>query len=381
MKKIVFIAIFFLTIISLLLAFFLSSNKSFTNQSETESFQNFVNSSFEKVKCPVRESKLNESFYTGKLIDTHIHMPSIPDDANFKADVDEIRPALGINVKIDDYICMMNYENTDKVFAFFPVWDPIRLESLEIVKITMEKYPEKFVPFIMPPDHDDRIDGYPTVDAVELERMLSVYPDLFKGYGEIGLYERGDNGGPKGAKELPPDSERLNEIYPVIRENNLVVYFHLGEGQKESFEKVLRENRDISFIFHGDQLVNFENGEWDLSAIEEILENNPNAYYGVDEIYGQEFILKPETSKEEFIAHFSNYKPLIDRDIKVWKEFIEKHQNQVLWGTDRGWSADWSLDTDVAQTLNDYSRYFIAQLSPEVQEKYAYKNAERLLGN
>lgn len=381
MKKSFLIAIFFLAIISLLLAFFLLPDKSSINQSETGSFQNFVNSSFEKVKCPLRESRLNESFYTGKLIDTHIHVPSIPDDANFKVDVKEIRPALGINVKIDDYLCMMNYENTDKVFAFFPVWDPIRLESLEIVKITMEKYPEKFVPFIMPPDHDDRIDGYPTVDAVELERMLSVYPDLFKGYGEIGLYERGDHGGPKGAKALPPDSERLNEIYPVIRKNNLIVYFHLGEGQRESFEKVLKENRDISFVFHGDQLVTYSDKGQDLSAIDELLTENPNLYYGVDELYGGEWILKPEIGKEEFISHFSNYEPLIEEDLKTWKEFIEKHQNQVLWGTDRGWSSPWSLDTDVAQTLNDYSRYFIAQLPPEVQEKFAYKNAQRLIGN
>lgn len=384
-KSLILIGVLFLVLIVVVLIYGKNSSNSEeldyqTNYSENP-FQKYVDSAFQSIDCPVRESKLNDSYYTGKLIDTHIHVPAIPDDSRFRTDEGETRPVLGVNVGINDYICMMDYENTSKIFAFFPVWDPIKIESLDIVKKTMEKYPDRFVPFIMPPDGDDRPSGYPTVDSEKLTEMLSVYPNLFEGYGEIGLYERGDHGGPKGAKALPPNSDRLNEIYPVIRDNNLLIYFHLGEGQKESFENALRENRGINFIWHGDQLIPYRNGIQDLSIIDEILTNNPNAYYGVDELYGDIFLLKPETSKEKFIAHFEDYNPLIEKDLETWKVFIEEHQDQVLWGTDRGWNADWSLDVNVAQTLNDYSRYFIAHLSPEVQEKFAYKNAEKLLGN
>src|SRR3989338_7570273 len=102
----------------------------------------------------------------------------------------------------------------------------------------------------MAPDRDGDPYGFVTVDAQELTEMLNVYPGLFKGYGETGLY-----GHPGGAPPLPPDSQRLVEIYPVVRDNNLMVYFHLGEGQKESWEKALAANRDITFIWHGDQLI------------------------------------------------------------------------------------------------------------------------------
>jgi len=248
---------------------------------------------------------------------------------------------------------------------------------IELVNKTMEKYPGRFIPFIMPPDHDDRPDGYPTVNAKTLEEMLNVNPGLFVGYGEIGLYER-KNGG---SKELSPDSERMKEIYNVVRNHNLTVYLHLGEGQKEEFENTLEENRDINFVFHGDQLIEYGNHDkYYLDEIDEILYNNPNAYYGVDELYGNVFLMNENTPKEVFLAHFDNQEELIAEDVKTWKAFIERHPDQVVWDTDRGWNAPWSTDEDVALTLNNYSRAFIGRLNKEVQEKYAYKNAEKIFG-
>lgn len=335
---------------------------------------------FVSSHCPITQrTYLGESSYKGPLIDTHIHIPSIPDGPNIEILKSfNSRPTMGVNITIADYICMMDTEGTKLIFAFFPVWDPIRKESLEIVKEAMELYPGRFLPFIMPPDHDDKADGFPTITANVLEEMLSVYPELFKGYGEIGLYARGDHGGPKGAPELPPDSVRLQEIYPVVRKNKLLVYFHLGEGQKDNFEKVLDENPDINFIWHGDQLIKYEDGQQNLKDVEDILYKHPNAHYGVDELYGDVWLLKPGSSKNNFLTHFENYEPLIEKDLETWKSFIERHPNQVLWGTDRGWAPIWSIDTDVALVLNNYSRAFIGRLDSGVQEKFAYKNAERL---
>lgn len=275
---------------------------------------------------------------------------------------------------MDEWVCMMDYEGTSKAFAFFPVWEPITQQSLDVVKRTMETYPGRFIPFIMPPSHDDRPDGSSTADAQEMEAMLGISPGLFRGYGEIGLY-----GHPGGAPALPPNSTRLVEIYPVIRKHNLVVYFHIGEGQKEAFEKALKSNPDINFIWHGDQLIQCGSCKQNLDDVEDILYNHPNVYYGVDELYGDVLLLGPGVTKEEFIAHFNDYSPLLEKDLATWKGFIERHPDQVLWGTDRGVGSVWSLDPEVALTLNNYSRAFIGRLDPEVQEKFAYKNAERLL--
>lgn len=348
---------------------------------QSEGWKEVMDSAFEEVDCPTPRNPENlpDSYYRGPMIDTHIHIAHIPLPFE-KIKTDEIQPVMGVNVRIADYVCMMDSESTSKSLAFFPVWEPSIREMIRFVNMTLEKYPGRFIPFIMTPDDDGSPTGYPTVNAEKLNEMLSMHPGLFTGYGEIGLYARGDHGGPKGSPELPPNSTRLKEIYPLIGKNNLTIYFHLGERQKEAFEEVLKENRDINFIWHGDQLIPYNNGVQNLQYIDEILSNHENVYYGVDELYGDTFLLKPETSKEEFLAHFVNQEELLEKDIMNWKAFIEKHQNQVIWGTDRGWSAPWSLDPEVAVTLNNYTRAFIGRLSPEAQEKYAYKNAEKLFG-
>src|SRR3989338_6799630 len=94
--------------------------------------------------------------YLGPLIDTHIHIAPIPDGPIDALIEDNDQPTLGSNVTVADYVCMMDTEGTKSVFAFFPVWDPIVKDFIDVVDRTMMRYPGRFVPFIMPPDHDDR---------------------------------------------------------------------------------------------------------------------------------------------------------------------------------------------------------------------------------
>ncbi|MBI4092671.1 MAG: amidohydrolase family protein [Candidatus Kerfeldbacteria bacterium] len=332
-----------------------------------------VEAAFKAVDCDVKPRVFPAGAYTGPLYDMHVHIASIPDGPPG----DNVEPgeglALGVNTSIEDYLCMLNVEGTAKALAFFPVWEPVK-PMLEVVKRTMDKYADRFIPFIMPPANDGSPTGFPTVTAAELTEMLKVHPALFQGYGEIGLYARDD-----GAPELPPDSERLMQIYPVVREYNLLVYFHLGQGQKEAYERVLEQNPDIAFIFHGDQLVEDAGGGDNLQLIDEILTKYSNVYYGIDELYGDVFLMREGVSKETFLAHFKNPEPLLEKDLKTWKWFIEKHPDRVLWDTDRGGSVRWALDPDLAIVLNDYSRMFIGRLDPAVQEKFVYQNAERLV--
>ncbi|HYD03319.1 MAG TPA: amidohydrolase family protein, partial [Alphaproteobacteria bacterium] len=167
--------------------------------------------------------------------------------------------------------------------------------------------------------------------------------------------------------------------YSVLRRNNItVVYLHLGENQGDALQEVASKNPDIKFVFHGDQLIDCAECDGTHSKVAEILENNPNVYYGVDEIYGGEWLLKPGANKEDFLKHFENYEPLLEEDLSKFKDFIESYPDQVIWGTDRGVSTSWDTDPDVALVLNDYARAFIGRLDPSVQEKFAYKNAEAI---
>ncbi len=324
---------------------------------------------------PISRPAFGES-YDGKLIDTHYHIADIPDSSpgDNEDEILDDSPVLGKNIKITDIVCTLQQENTAKIFAFFPVYPEIPEQMIEVAKKTMERYPETFVPFIMPPDHDNDQSGSSTVSAVVLQEMLAIYPELFQGYGEIGLYERED-----GAAELPPDAPRLLDIYPVVRDHHLVVYFHLGEGHKDNFERVLQQNPDINFIWHGDQLISYGGGRQNLNDVEDILSNHPNVYYTIDELYGDIWMIKPDKTKEEFLTYLQGYKTLLEKDLNTWKAAIERHPDQFMWGTDRSDQVLWSHDPEVGQALASYGRAFIARLDPAVQEKFAYKNAERLI--
>ena len=334
-------------------------------------------------ECPeIPKPEYPTSYYQGPLIDTHLHIPSIPDwspedeEEAANGGVPEGRfggpqALLGWNVKMSEIACTLKREGTHKNFAFFPAYEgEIFLYQLEIWNRTMNKYPEQFTPFIMSSGNDNEPDGFSTVDAEVLREMLGLYPGLFNGYGEIGLYERENNGAP----ELPPDSKMLLDIYPVVREHNLVVYFHLGEGHKDNFEKILKQNPDISFIWHGDQLSTDEVGQ--------ILSKYPNAYYGIDEFFGGEreiFELYVGESKEEYLETVNRkFDKVIQQAVSHWKSLIEEYPDQVSWGTDRG-DAVWNYDLEVGQMQVKLARAFIGKLDPAVQEKFAYKNAENLL--
>ncbi len=167
---------------------------------------------FEPVNCPAPRdpSSLPDGYYKGPMIDTHMHIQSLPDGAPGLPEDQYGGENLGIKKSMNEWICMMDAEGTKQAWGFFPVWKPIIQESIDIVNITLEKYPNRFIPFIMPPSNDG-----PTVIAEELEKMLDVESTLFQGYGEIGLY------GNPNSPPLPPDSERLAEIYPIVRKYSL----------------------------------------------------------------------------------------------------------------------------------------------------------------
>lgn len=347
-----------------------------------------IEAAFAEKACPASSDKLLPAgAYNGPMFDTHIHIPSIPDGQGQPSpSADGKNPQLGVDVTIKDFICMFDAEGTTSALAFFPVWEPISQAQVEIVKRSLEKYPGRFTPFIMPPDDDGSLEGFPTVDAAKLTEFLAIEPGLFSGYGEIGLYERSDGQGNRtGAAALPPNAKRLMDIYPIIRAQKLPVYLHPGFKQKDALVEAAKANPGLTFIFHGGNLydvpstqVGLSHDEKILRDIEEILDSNPNVYYGVDELYGGDWLLEPGRTKEAFLANFANYEPLLEKDLSLWKGFIERHPDQVLWGTDRGVGNVWHLDVEVARTLNDYTRVFIAKLDPSVQEKFAYKNAQKI---
>ena len=349
---------------------------------EEKVWRNRIDAALAPTPCPDRvKPQFPDSYYQGPLLDTHLHIPSIPDwsseedslptDQSPEGRFGGPQALLGWNVKMSEIACTLKREGTHKNFAFFPAYEgEISVYQLEIWNKTMNQYSVLFTPFIMSSGNDNEPTGFPTVDAAALREMLAAYPTLFKGYGEIGLYARENGGSP----ELPPDAPRLQEIYPLIKQYNLVVYFHLGEGHKDNFEKVLSQNPDINFVWHGDQLT--------VDEVKNILSKYPNVYYGIDEFFGGEreiFELYVGKSKEKYLETVNKkFDKVIQQAVSYWKSLIEEYPDQVIWGTDRG-DAVWNYDEDVGEMQVKIARAFIGKLDPAVQEKFAYRNAERLI--
>ncbi len=322
---------------------------------------------------PVEKQTYPENYYQGPLIDTHLHLPALPDSMPEEGEEDEEnynyeeneegafggpQAILGINVKMSEIACALKNEGTMKNFAFFPIYPEMYQQALEIANKTMAQYPDFFTPFIMPPTEDT-----PTVEAPVLRKMLAVYPSLFEGYGEVGS-------SPTEEKNPPVDDPLYLDNYKVAREYKLAVYYHPGWNQVKNWERVLKQHPDINFIVHAEEL------EEDISYL---MSKYPNIYYTANSDFNPHFRLYVGKSKEEFLkAVEKDFDKLIAHDLQRWKTLIEKHPDRFMWGTDRG-DAVWNYDVDVGLFLVKYARAFTGKLDSSVQEKFAYKNAEKLI--
>ena len=168
-----------------------------SNDPTAEHWQERIDAAFAPADC-LEPLDLNPEYYTGRLVDSHLHIPALPDaspDEFDEGDYPGSDPTLGIDATITNTACVLLHERTDSAFSFFPVYQPIVDPSIEVTQRTMALYPDLFIPFLMPPG-----DPVGTVDVDEVEAMLDAAPGLFKGYGEIGMYSVGTE-----TPDLPPD--------------------------------------------------------------------------------------------------------------------------------------------------------------------------------
>lgn len=296
-----------------------------------------------------------EGSYDGPLIDSHFHMP-LPEDVGS-------RPTLGKDVSMKYLDCVLEVEGTTRAISYFAVFPEYPYQDwIDIAHKAKARYPKRFVRFLMPPDRND---VPPTVNAHQLKKMLNKNLGLFQGYGEIGLYSLEN----RKAEDYPPDARMFQKIYPVVRKHHLMVYLHPGEDHADNLARALEDNPGIDFLVHGEQIE---------KEIGDLMSQYDNVYFTVNDLYGDQYLLREDGTKQEFMDGLEDFVPLLEIDVANWKALIEAHPNQFMWGTDRG-DAVWTYDREVGEKLAEYGRAFIAQLDPSVQKKFAYKNAQRVI--
>ena len=319
-----------------------------------------------------------KNYYTGPLFDAHHHMPllfSLPpglqDEHSAKTAV------LGIDITIEGFICQMDKENINGVFGFYPLLftnPSILSETIELTKNTEDKYPGKITTFLLPVAFDLPV---PLMDPQKLDNILDSN-DHIKGYGEIPMYLSYFG-------NAKPDDPIFLETYKIAKKHDVIVMIHPDSVRDEpgvelALSRAIELNPDVKFLMHGciDQR---------CPAIADTVKylKYPNAYYSLDTFIfakpgeGTPYMYDDRISgKEQFLSTFrQTFVQSVDENLNKWKKVIEKYPDQVMWGMDRAHT--WHFDEEVGGLLVEYSRAFIGGLDPELQEKYAYKNAEQLL--
>lgn len=301
-------------------------------------------------------------YYTGPLIDDHFHMPQF-----FKIADHPEAPVLDQDISKRDVACLFTKNRVKSALAFYGIPSHLKTTALKSIKEIKQQYPgtiQHFLEFVVFP-------GY-SVDPTQIKVILDTNKGLFKGYGELSLYL------PHYAN-VKPNDPAMKELYKIAGDFSLIVMMHPLEGQQQAVEEALRDNPNTQFLFHAAERLSSAN-----MFLDTFLEKYPNAHYSVDIVlFGEAAngrpLLDAAANKQDFITKFKqNWQNTLNSNVALWKSKIEKHPDQFLWGTDRGASL-WNYDQEIAAVLEEYSRAFIGQIDPSVQEKFAYKNAEVLL--
>jgi hypothetical protein len=354
-------------------------------------WQTRVSRSFTDEACPAVDApEFPASSYQGKLIDTHLHMPEFPSTPlGFEADeldlpafaqssyfggqfaddfepfpyADQI-PTAGRNITMNTVACTLQADSTAPgVFSFFSIFTSQDETTLDLARIAEERWPGLFTPFISPPGE---VENVTTVGGNRLQELLSGYPGLFAGLGEMRFNASGT------LPENVASNAALMSTLPVINSLGMLVYMHPDNDQAVPIGQMLADNPDITFIAHGDEI---------QDDIASLMDTFPNIYYTIDGLLGDQYLLRPEETAESYIAQSAvpDWPGLLDYDTAFWQETIESHPDRFMWGTDRGGTVLWGWDLEVSRHLVGYGRAFIGRLDPAVQERFAYGNAERLI--
>jgi len=297
-----------------------------------------------------------EPYYSGPLFDAHFHMPPAWEEL----EAGYTLPVLGKDITLPQILCYFDKEKVTGAITF-NFWEYENLEqSIQDVAEMKKQLPTGIHLFLIPSE----------LLAEELDEIVTSYQGVFDGFGEISHYS------PERSGQTPDDPASL-EMYKVVAKHGLIIMFHPGKNQRSKVENALQKNPDVKFLLHGPEAEDY---------ITDLIEQYPNVYYSIDTI----LIRLPNptrpsgplmymvSGKEEYKLKFTqNFDAMLNYAVNKWKNRIEQHPDRFMWGTDR--AADWHFNEEISILVEEFARAFTERLDPAVQEKFAYKNAERLI--
>ena len=304
----------------------------------------------------------HEPYYIGPLVDAHVHMPVssgivslVGQRIGFPG-----MTSFGGKLSIDYLHCLSKSEGILKTISFFMPTKFSLGAEVRTAQKAEKKYLGEFAPFLMPAPY-----SFLRISLKSVRDTLDKNPGLFKGIGEVKVMD---------GTRL--DNPYFSEMFRIADEYSLVIMMHPFPDDKALVKKIVGQYPNVTFLLHGGH-----DSEW----ITEGMEEYDNLYYSLDadiaSLYGWNREHKnKEPSKKEWLSHVrENFDSLLAEELRFWKPRIEAYPDRFMWGTDR-WYA-WHFEREVGDLLEEYGRSFIGRLSPGAREKFAHKNAEKILKN
>lgn len=212
---------------------------------------------------------------------------------------------------------------------------------------------------------------------------------LCQGIGEIVLVK-------PALQSITFDNPQMQTVFQVVNEMKGIVMIHpstINEGKRDTtlaeIEPSIQRYPDTIFLFH--PLSNFR-----LVAL--LMAKYPNVYYSWDFLgsfyqgLGNRYPYQlstggtslgssnPDASADFFLETVDKVglDYIVDENVKMLIPQLKEYPDRIMWGTD--FNLSWHFEDLVTDMVFKISREVIGRLPADLQEKYAYKNAQRVFG-
>jgi predicted TIM-barrel fold metal-dependent hydrolase len=199
------------------------------------------------------------------------------------------------------------------------------------------------------------------------------------GFGELGLWR-------EDLQSVTFDSPRMQTIFQLVNEAKGIVMIHFSSGARagerptelSEIEPSIRKYPDAIFLFHSIRT---------FDVVAQLMSEYPNVYFSMDFVgsfrLGRGVSLGASAGSkdaESFLAavNQTGLDYIVARNLKTLAPLLQQYPDRIFWGTDL--SEPWHFEEPVTDVAISISRQFIGRLPADIQEKYAYQNAQRVFG-
>jgi hypothetical protein len=312
--------------------------------------------------------------YTGPLFDDHLHLYDMYQGSPQQLSLMKVRTA-------GDLISYLDRNKIVGAIGFYAFTsNKLRYPWGSTFETIISGAKSRVVPMVQPTPWSDFASGQ--FSETVLQQYLQPQ-GLCQGVGELVLKK------PE-LQSITLDGSVMQIVFKAVDEKKGIVMIHPSstyEGGRSmelsEIESAVSQYPDIIFIFHPGLLA--------YKIIEPLLSKYSNVYYSIDFAGATTTtanLLFPVdasfSNKEAFLSEVNRIgiDNIVNEIYRVYATVIGKYPERFFWGTDFGGDTTqhWHFEDSVTDMVIKISREFIGKLPADIQEKYAYKNAQRVFG-